>query len=545
MGQAQKGGKDQFPWEKPGTTFQDTVPQIMETELGRVLKQLDSALKKTADGYYSCVRTCKNVGVGKIIRPRPETDFDFMIPFQKPKWGESDNSEYIYSKSGEAKEFQMSVVGFMPKVDLRAPVIRDWVQSRIGQLESRKDFDEYHSGRFALGYLASLLMNYSNSHEFEFKGVENVPLLGWRLPEGKKLIINGDAGELLGHELSGGKIEVKGHANVFPGAGMTAGSIYIDGNALGYADNKTLLPFGDVKSKTDKLLPFKEFDNYDGKVKLGIQQRLIQAQEQKKLEEAEQKRKNQQLHPEVPLSPPPTLIYARHEPLQDLSQQLDLAARQAVPLESLPNVASAGLIPTGDETSVDNVLSTLKVIAPSGASDLVQKTLQERRSRLSSSYPKNQEFTKFEVIPASEGGKSYLALMAGPNRDIPVLLKEGQTNPDFLSWAVDQINHGKSIRLNLDWDLKFNENCTKVTEATVTRLSVTLREELQTANVGNSDKTEVTTQVTTKKLYDTSGNLTDTIVLQKKMINSSSFDGFSPPEPHSDHSDDSGCEADA
>ncbi|NVM24426.1 MAG: hypothetical protein HWN70_00715 [Desulfobacterales bacterium] len=51
--------------------------------------------------------------------------------------------------------------------------------------------------------------------------------LGYRLPEGKTLILEGDVGDFIGAGLSGGKLIVKGSTGNWAGAGMMRGDLFI------------------------------------------------------------------------------------------------------------------------------------------------------------------------------------------------------------------------------------------------------------------------------------------------------------------------------
>jgi len=51
--------------------------------------------------------------------------------------------------------------------------------------------------------------------------------LGYRLPEGKTLVLEGDVGDFIGAGLSGGKLVVKGSTGNWAGAGMMRGDLFI------------------------------------------------------------------------------------------------------------------------------------------------------------------------------------------------------------------------------------------------------------------------------------------------------------------------------
>jgi hypothetical protein len=54
--------------------------------------------------------------------------------------------------------------------------------------------------------------------------------LGYRLPQGKTLILQGDVGDFIGAGLSGGKLVVEGSTGNWAGAGMMDGEIHITGH---------------------------------------------------------------------------------------------------------------------------------------------------------------------------------------------------------------------------------------------------------------------------------------------------------------------------
>ncbi|MGE3541610.1 MAG: hypothetical protein AB7N91_29795 [Candidatus Tectimicrobiota bacterium] len=54
-----------------------------------------------------------------------------------------------------------------------------------------------------------------------------LPFLGYRLPRGRKLFLEGDAGDFVGALLEGGEIEVTGNAGNYAGIGMKSGLLHI------------------------------------------------------------------------------------------------------------------------------------------------------------------------------------------------------------------------------------------------------------------------------------------------------------------------------
>ncbi|HIE03446.1 MAG TPA: hypothetical protein EYP61_01665 [Candidatus Latescibacteria bacterium] len=58
-----------------------------------------------------------------------------------------------------------------------------------------------------------------------------IHLLGYRLPKGKRLIVEGDLGDFAGIGLEGGELIVRGKVGNATGAGMKAGRILVEGDA--------------------------------------------------------------------------------------------------------------------------------------------------------------------------------------------------------------------------------------------------------------------------------------------------------------------------
>jgi glutamate synthase domain-containing protein 3 len=64
------------------------------------------------------------------------------------------------------------------------------------------------------------------------KGLKSrVHLLGYRLPEGKRLVVEGSCGDFAGAAMEGGEIIVQGHTGNWTGVGLRWGKITVEGNA--------------------------------------------------------------------------------------------------------------------------------------------------------------------------------------------------------------------------------------------------------------------------------------------------------------------------
>lgn len=83
------------------------------------------------------------------------------------------------------------------------------------------------------GLYISALCNYAPEDELMLKLTElktEINLLGFRLPRGKRLIIEGDTGDFTGIGLEGGELVIEGNAKNWTGAGMRSGKILVKKN---------------------------------------------------------------------------------------------------------------------------------------------------------------------------------------------------------------------------------------------------------------------------------------------------------------------------
>lgn len=81
-----------------------------------------------------------------------------------------------------------------------------------------------------LGIYISALINYAKEDSITLNLVDlkmDISLIGFRLPKGKTLTINGDVGDFTGMGVDGGTMTVNGNAKNWTGAGMKRGTIEI------------------------------------------------------------------------------------------------------------------------------------------------------------------------------------------------------------------------------------------------------------------------------------------------------------------------------
>jgi hypothetical protein len=83
------------------------------------------------------------------------------------------------------------------------------------------------------GLYISALCNYVREEEILLKLSElktEINLLGFRLPKGKHLMIEGDTGDFTGIGIEGGELVIEGNAKNWTGAGMRSGKISVRKN---------------------------------------------------------------------------------------------------------------------------------------------------------------------------------------------------------------------------------------------------------------------------------------------------------------------------
>ena len=81
-----------------------------------------------------------------------------------------------------------------------------------------------------LGIYISALINYAKEDNITLNLVDlkmDISLIGFRLPKGKTLNINGDLGDFTGMGVNGGTLRVNGNTKNWTGAGMKSGTIEI------------------------------------------------------------------------------------------------------------------------------------------------------------------------------------------------------------------------------------------------------------------------------------------------------------------------------
>jgi hypothetical protein len=84
------------------------------------------------------------------------------------------------------------------------------------------------------GIYIAALCNHCEENEIVLKLDDmktQINLLGYRLPAGKKLVIEGNVGDFVGIGVEGGEVAIEGAAKNYAGAGMRSGKLVVSKNA--------------------------------------------------------------------------------------------------------------------------------------------------------------------------------------------------------------------------------------------------------------------------------------------------------------------------
>ena len=99
------------------------------------------------------------------------------------------------------------------------------------------------------GIYVSALCNYAQEEEIIIKLNDlktQINLLGYRLPVGKKVAVEGNLGDFTGIGMEGGELVLEGNAKNYTGAGMKSGRIKISKN-IGLHTGEWMMGGGDLR----------------------------------------------------------------------------------------------------------------------------------------------------------------------------------------------------------------------------------------------------------------------------------------------------------
>lgn len=104
------------------------------------------------------------------------------------------------------------------------------IEEFCAEMDSSKRIPYMISG--PAGIYVSALVNYSQEDSIVLRTKDyqrTFHFFGYRLPEGKTLVLQGDVGDFIGAGLSGGRLVVEGTTGNWCGAGMMKGDIFVSG----------------------------------------------------------------------------------------------------------------------------------------------------------------------------------------------------------------------------------------------------------------------------------------------------------------------------
>jgi hypothetical protein len=108
----------------------------------------------------------------------------------------------------------------------------DDIEEFCGELDSANKIPYILKG--PAGIYVSALINQSREDRIKLRlrdYQKKIHLLGYRLPAGKTLVVQGDLGDFAGANLTGGRLVVEGSVGNWCGAGMMQGDILVTGSA--------------------------------------------------------------------------------------------------------------------------------------------------------------------------------------------------------------------------------------------------------------------------------------------------------------------------
>ncbi|MFW6147262.1 MAG: hypothetical protein ACOC6B_02610 [Thermodesulfobacteriota bacterium] len=169
----------------------------------------------------------KEIPLDRIVRDKKKVIEQIMEGYLKLVEEEVKDLVWLVEHSRLIKAYS-SALRTIEKIDYDT----DDIEELCAELDKGDKIPYLISGPAGI-YLSALINNakestiqlrlYELNRAFHF--------LGYRLPEGKNLMLKGDAGDFIGAGLSGGRLSIEGSTGNWTGAGMMDGELTISGNA--------------------------------------------------------------------------------------------------------------------------------------------------------------------------------------------------------------------------------------------------------------------------------------------------------------------------
>ena len=169
----------------------------------------------------------KELPLERIVRAREEVMGQMIHGYLKLVEEEVKDLVWLVEHSRVVKAYSAAVKSIR---DLQYDV--DDIEEFCGELDSSNKIPYMISG--PAGIYVSALINHAKEDKIVLRLRDyqrTFHFLGYRLPEGKTLILQGDVGDFVGAGLSGGRLVVEGSVGNWCGAGMMKGEIQITENS--------------------------------------------------------------------------------------------------------------------------------------------------------------------------------------------------------------------------------------------------------------------------------------------------------------------------
>ena len=167
-----------------------------------------------------------NIPLDQIVQSTEEVMDRIRMGYEKLLEEEAKELVWMVQYNTIIKAYEMAEE-YVREVDYSAEDIEDFCFT----LENTQKVPYFIPG--PAGVYLSALCNYAKEEEIVLKLSElktEINLIGFRLPKGKRLVIEGDTGDFTGIGLEGGELVVEGNAKNWTGAGMRRGKILVRKN---------------------------------------------------------------------------------------------------------------------------------------------------------------------------------------------------------------------------------------------------------------------------------------------------------------------------
>ncbi len=168
----------------------------------------------------------REIPLDQILRSKEETLSQILRGYENLLKNEAKDLVWLMQYSTVIKAYTIAEEG-IKGIDYTAEDIEEFCYA----LDKTDQIPYLITG--PAGVYISALCNHAKEDEITLRLQDlnvKINLLGYRLPEGKRLIVEGNVGDFTGIGLDGGELIVEGSAKNYTGAGMKRGRIVVKNN---------------------------------------------------------------------------------------------------------------------------------------------------------------------------------------------------------------------------------------------------------------------------------------------------------------------------